>query len=78
MTRLPLPGFIVPEGCFRASKIGIILLEASFGRRQIGVVLIHQSLIRARVDFRAQLARFHFGVSGAIERLDHARHPSVD
>ena len=55
-----------------------VMKDAGAGLPFHRVALLYRNLIRARVDFRAQLARFHFHVSGTIERLDRARHSSVD
>jgi hypothetical protein len=65
-----------PEGRFRSGEIDLVLFEPILGYRQIGLGLIHHDLIGARIDIRAELARFHFHVGVAIERPNRAGHAS--
>ncbi len=71
-------GLMALEGHFRVGEIRFVLFEPILGCCQIGVALIHNGLIRARVNFSADLPRLNFRVGVAIERLNHAGHASAD
>ena len=66
------------ESRFGPGEICFVGCKPSLGLGQIGFVLINNDLIRARIDFRAELARLHFHADAAFKRLDHAGDASDD
>ena len=66
------PDLIALKDRFRMEKIGLVFFMPGLGFNENGLFLIDSSLIGARVDFRAALARPYLRVDVAIKRLDHA------